>query len=124
TQTTDVEIEANGLVTYDRKVKKLDSDKARELSQSIINPRGVTILAETALAPEAPRWQFTTQKPADDWATTLTESADWQTSAAGFGKLTNRLSGKVGTPWNTENIWIRREVSIPNGIDPAQVKLI
>lgn len=37
TQTTDVEIEVNGLMTYDRKVIKLDEQKIRKVNQEVIN---------------------------------------------------------------------------------------
>lgn len=36
TQTTDVEIEVNGLMTYDRKVIKIDEDRIRETNRRII----------------------------------------------------------------------------------------
>jgi beta-galactosidase/beta-glucuronidase len=35
TQTTDVEVEVNGIMTYDRKVMKFDEDHFRELNQSV-----------------------------------------------------------------------------------------
>ncbi|MDP4282319.1 MAG: glycoside hydrolase family 2 TIM barrel-domain containing protein [Bacteroidota bacterium] len=35
TQTTDVEIEVNGLMTYDRKVIKMDKDRVRKINQEI-----------------------------------------------------------------------------------------
>ena len=35
TQTTDVEIEANGLMTYDRKVIKVEADRIREINLEI-----------------------------------------------------------------------------------------
>lgn len=35
TQTTDVEIEVNGLFTYDRKVTKIDMEKVREINQKV-----------------------------------------------------------------------------------------
>ncbi|GHT10822.1 beta-galactosidase [Bacteroidia bacterium] len=37
TQTTDVEIEVNGLITYDRKVVKLDEAKLKKINQEICN---------------------------------------------------------------------------------------
>ncbi len=37
TQTTDVEAEVNGIMTYDRKVVKMDEQKLRETNESIIN---------------------------------------------------------------------------------------
>ena len=36
TQTTDVEHEINGLVTYDRQVEKMNLDKVREINTSVI----------------------------------------------------------------------------------------
>lgn len=36
TQTTDVEHEINGLVTYDRQVEKMDLEKVREINQAVI----------------------------------------------------------------------------------------
>lgn len=37
TQTTDVEGEINGLMTYDRKVIKMNEAKVREINQQICN---------------------------------------------------------------------------------------
>ena len=37
TQTTDVEIEVNGLMTYDRRVDKVDIPRIREVNQQVIN---------------------------------------------------------------------------------------
>ena len=35
TQTTDVEVEVNGLMTYDRKVVKVDEDRLREVNRRL-----------------------------------------------------------------------------------------
>ena len=37
TQTTDVEVEVNGLMTYDRKKVKVNVDKIREANQAIVH---------------------------------------------------------------------------------------
>lgn len=37
TQTTDVEIEINGLMTYDRKVIKMTEEKIRKVNQEVCN---------------------------------------------------------------------------------------
>ena len=36
TQTTDVEIEVNGLMTYDRKVVKMDENRLKAVNQEVI----------------------------------------------------------------------------------------
>jgi hypothetical protein len=37
TQTTDVEVEVNGLITYDRKVIKVDEPRIQKINQDICN---------------------------------------------------------------------------------------
>jgi len=55
TQTTDVEIEVNGLMTYDRKVIKMPADKLRELHRKLYDqslvPMKTTTAASTASNP-------------------------------------------------------------------------
>lgn len=43
TQTTDVEVEINGLMTYDRKVQKMPLEKLQAIHQKLYNPALVTI---------------------------------------------------------------------------------
>jgi beta-galactosidase/beta-glucuronidase len=43
TQTTDVEVETNGLMTYDRKVQKMPLEKLKSVHQKLYNPALVTI---------------------------------------------------------------------------------
>lgn len=49
TQTTDVEVEVNGLMTYDRKVIKIPSDKLRDLHKKLYDPSLVPMNSSTAL---------------------------------------------------------------------------
>jgi hypothetical protein len=37
TQTTDVEVEVNGIMTYDRKVVKMDEERIRDINSRICN---------------------------------------------------------------------------------------
>ncbi|MBC9932272.1 glycoside hydrolase family 2 protein [Chitinophaga qingshengii] len=43
TQTTDVEVEINGLMTYDRKVQKVPVEKLKAVTQKLYNPALVTL---------------------------------------------------------------------------------
>lgn len=47
TQTTDVEIEVNGLMTYDREKVKLDENKIREINRKICNSLSVDTKKES-----------------------------------------------------------------------------
>lgn len=128
TQTTDVEIEANGLVTYDREVKKMDTAKVKAINDSIVFLKDLRVVADTALATSgtkdaAPVWQYSTEKPSDDWAGVEFDAAKWTTGPAGFGDTTKRIFGPVNTEWTSEQIWARREVMVAEDVKPEDVLL-
>ena len=56
-------------------------------------------------------WQYTTTKPANDWFAVDFPAAGWQTGKGGFGKTAN-ASAVISTPWESEDIWLRREVDL------------
>jgi hypothetical protein len=120
TQTTDVETESNGLLTYDREIWKVDADKAAAAA------RGELLLQETVLVPtsrEQPQtWRFTLESPPDAWNKPGFDDSSWKEAPGGFG--TEKTPGAVvHTPWNTKDIWIRRHFSLPAG-DYSQAQLL
>jgi Glutaminase A six helical-hairpin domain/Domain of unknown function (DUF5127)/Domain of unknown function (DUF4964) len=57
-------------------------------------------------------WKFTTDRPGEDWFRPDFEDGSWKTGLAGFG--TRQTPGTtVRTVWNTPDIWLRREVTLP-----------
>ncbi len=113
TQTTDVEIEVNGIMTYDRAVVKLPPD-ARDLHARLASPPLVRdVVASSDRAGAAPaKWRYTTAAPAETWFEPSFDAGAWQEGPGGFGKDTAR--GKIGTPWTTSDIWIRRTFDMPS----------
>ncbi len=115
TQTTDVEGEVNGLVTYDRKVLKIDPEKAAEWNTRLYGPapKLITVLA-TSQDPSAmgAEWNYSTSQPtAEDWTASGYDDSQWQVGRAGFG-TPNTPSGTVRTEWDTADIWLRRTVQL------------
>ena len=56
----------------------------------------------------------TTQKPPDDWFKPNFDAGEWKQGKAGFG--TRGTPGAVvRTEWNTPDIWLRREFTLPEG---------
>jgi hypothetical protein len=107
TQTTDVEIECNGWMTYDRAMIKMDPKKAAAANKRLYLPAPVlnTIVPTSQEQPQS--WQYTTSQPSEGWEQADFDDSDWQTGQGGFG--TEGTPGTiVRTEWKTSDIWVRR----------------
>lgn len=112
TQTTDVEIEVNGLMSYDREVLKVDEPRVKEAHAALAKPAPTLHTLVDDSRADAAEWRYTTAKPPDDWTHPDFDDSNWQTGPAGFGR-DNTPGAVVRTPWTTDDIWIRRTVTIP-----------
>ena len=116
TQTTDVEGEVNGMMTYDREVLKFDEDKLCEAHQCLPLPPPVakTVIATSQQRPQS--WHYTTTQPADGWQQPDFDDSAWQEGQGGFG-LENTPGAVVRTKWNTPDIWLRRTFEIDKPLE-------
>ncbi|HEX7446015.1 MAG TPA: hypothetical protein VF306_00640, partial [Pirellulales bacterium] len=114
TQTTDVETEVNGLLTYDREAIKIDPERlaAEHRKLYLPPPRVVTLLPTSR--DQAHDWRYTTNEPGAGWEKRDFDDSAWKQAPAGFG--TNDTPGTtVRTEWNTPDIWLRRTFNLPAG---------
>jgi len=115
TQTTDVEGEINGLLTYDR-LNKIDVSWLREQSNLLLTaPTSLTnkrdVLATAELQPQD--WQFTINAPKETWMTSDFNSTGWSEGKAGFGAGNPAPpNSKIRTSWSTPEIWLRRKFDL------------
>lgn len=114
TQTTDVEVEVNGFMTYDRSVIKLDPSKTAALHAKLFQPPPKEIVVIPTALEAAQTWRYTTDKPADGWEKAQFDDASWKEGPGGFGEPSTPGS-KVRTNWKTPDIWLRRTVELPSG---------
>ncbi|HEX5105364.1 MAG TPA: glycoside hydrolase family 2 TIM barrel-domain containing protein, partial [Pirellulaceae bacterium] len=112
TQTTDVEIEVNGFMTYDREVIKFDAERVAELHQKLHQPPPKEVVVVPTSRDEPQTWRYTTAKPAEGWERPDFDDASWKEGQGGFGEPTTPGS-KVRTEWKTADIWLRRSVELP-----------
>jgi hypothetical protein len=124
TQTTDVEVEVNGLMTYDRKVIKVDVDRFRASNNALrFEPATYQTVIPTARE-RASEWSYTMEKPADGWEKPDFDASSWKKGASGFGtEMTPNTT--IGTVWNTSEIWVRKsfELSAADVNDPSSLRL-
>jgi hypothetical protein len=62
---------------------------------------------------ERPRWRYTTTRPAADWLKPDFDASAWKEGPAGFGTR-NTPGARVRTEWNSADIWLRREFTLPD----------
>ena len=106
TQTSDVEIEVNGLLTYDRALEKLPADVVTQ-NQSVYSAPPIVREVVPTSRRSGQLWRFTIREPADDWHSANYDDAAWNEGLGGFGK-DETPGAVVGTVWDSEQIWLRR----------------
>jgi hypothetical protein len=112
TQTSDVEVEVNGLMTYDRAVVKPDEVRLRAAVDALATPAPtVNAVLETSRDKPA-TWRYTTSAPAAGWTDPAFDDVTWRSGPGGFG-TPSTPGAVVGTVWNTADIWMRRTFDLP-----------
>jgi hypothetical protein len=94
---------------------ELDDAKTDAIVKAIaaVLPPEVVTVVPTSRDKEQ-QWRYTFTKPADHWFKPDFNDLSWKTGPGGFG---NKLTpGAVDrTPWHTSEIWLRREIILPDG---------
>jgi hypothetical protein len=121
TQLTDVEIEVNGLLTYDREVIKGDLYHYRDLNTKVHRPPPVISQLVPASIKDGRKWRYTIEAPSEGWMNEDFDASAWKEGQAGFGSP-GMKGGTVRTPWLSKDLWLRTECEIP--ALPPEAKLL
>ena len=122
TQTTDVEIEVNGLMTYDREVIKIDLDRAANAAKKLYGPAPILRAILPTSQSGKKRWNYTIETPASDWYSPSFDDSEWKNALAGFGD-SSRPSMILGTEWVSDDIYMRKTFNLRRSI-PSDATLI
>jgi hypothetical protein len=118
TQTTDVEIEVNGMMTYDRSIIKIDPEQIANATRRLYEPPPVIkpLVATSQVRPQD--WRYTTVAPIAAWTKPDFDDSNWNQGLGGFGTKQTPAT-VVRTGWSESDIWIRRSFElekVPPGI--------
>ena len=138
TQTSDVEGEINGFMTYDREVVKLDPERSAAIHDCFYDltktlpampgapaPVGTKVSEEWIPLVETSQtvgqtWSYTTSTPAADWMARAFDDSVWQVGEGMFG-AENTPGVRLGTAWTSSDIYLRRSFDLVTM--PAEVRL-
>ena len=119
TQLTDLEGEVNGLITYDRKVVKVNEQQKEEIKKVISHTikSSAIELVPTALRAKKVQWKYTNNTPAEDWNTITFNDTSWNTGVSGFGdggapNTTYDNKSTVNTEWKSNHIYSRKKFNV------------
>jgi hypothetical protein len=68
------------------------------------------------VVPTEQAWRYTTDNPGNNWAEASFDASGWKEGRAGFG--TDPPGFIRHTDWKSPDIWLRREIAIPEGEHP------
>lgn len=121
TEITDVEIELNGFLTYDRKVRKPNADRIFAAIASAGAAMAVTTVVPTSQT-TGQTWKYRTSSPNSNWTSPSYSDFFWNNGTGGFGgNNPPNTSGLIRTSWTTSDIWLRRTFN-PGPLTAEQIQ--
>lgn len=115
TQTSDVEVEVNGLMTYDRRIIKLDTSRASKLAGMLYNRTEIfRFILPSGEQNDSTWWKYSLDPPGPGWHTEDFVDTTWLTGMAGFGHRGRHRNFSNRNPWDRTGIWLRRDFELAN----------
>ncbi|MEZ4630599.1 MAG: glycoside hydrolase family 2 TIM barrel-domain containing protein [Deinococcales bacterium] len=111
TQTTDVEIEVNGVMTYDRKLIKLEPVRTKWVNRILYRDPPII----SSFVPTAPKgsvlWRYSFEEPPEGWTLPAFDDSAWAEGLGGFGDAQVRGASSQ-SEWKTSDIWLRHSFNL------------
>ncbi len=110
TQTTDVEVEVNGIMTYDREVVKLSEESVRA-HETLFDPPPLIREVVPSSREMGRSWSYTEEEPQPGWFEPGFDDRSWPLGPGGFGSE-GTPGARVGTIWESSSLWLRRSFEL------------
>ena len=124
TQTTDVETESNGYLTYDRKVMKFDVPALRKLHEAVYAATKLAAtrkVVRTSVFPRGSEWAYCDAQPSGAWQAAAYDDSAWKRAKGGFGA--HAPGPRPNSAWTTSGLWARRHFAFDGMDDTAEAVL-
>ena len=108
TQTTDVEGEVNGLITYDREVVKIESEKIRKMVMPLYRDYWDTYAFVRDAENDPNEWKVSTVLPSGNWTSAEYDDFHWVSRNAPLSSFDNFFLDSTGT-WSEKDLFLRKE---------------
>ena len=116
TQTSDVEGEVNGLMTYDRAIIKMGIDWLANINSRVFEPTPTVRNLLPTSEKEGLLWHYTFDQSdaKDGWEQPDFDDGGWEEGPGMFGSdgAYGTWAGLVRTQWRSSRIWLRRTFNI------------
>jgi beta-galactosidase/beta-glucuronidase len=113
TQISDVEIEINGHMTYDRELIKMNPRRVARAARKLFNVDYADSVPVVASSQETGHeWRYTMEEPTAGWEQADFDDSSWPSAPGGFGDPDD-YGMVVRTDWTTPEIWMRRTIDWP-----------
>jgi len=121
TQTTDIEQEINGLITYDRDSVKIIPALIADVTNNLYKPLP-KIKSTSIVIGEKAIWKYTVSVPAENWNTVLFNDSVWLNGAGGFGVSGSERSVSK-SPWETKELWMRHTFNLDEKLQNPYLRI-
>ena len=101
-------------------VLKVDGEMYRFMGIEIPELEGVIPTSEQ----EVWEGKFTTTKPSANWMKEDFNDSGWRKGVGAFGTIAKYHEPMAKTEWDSEHIWVRREVDLPDNLEGKDLYLI
>jgi hypothetical protein len=88
------------------------ADAIVEAVAAVLPPEVITVVPTSK--DKEQQWRYTFTRPAAHWFMPDFNDLSWKTGPGGFGNR-GTPGGVDRTPWHTSEIWLRREIILPDG---------
>ncbi len=109
----------DGATTSDKWLNAAIKIYFREMNFQEVDPSSVVMIIPSAEEKKS-TWNYTTDKPADNWMKSEFDASEWKKGVAKFGGDNMK---QVNTKWSSSDIWMRKEVVVSDEILEPVVKI-